>query len=96
MSTLELVLGHADEVRAIAAADGARDVRVVGSVARGTDGADSDVDLLVAFDPGVGLIAHAALVIELERLPGRKVDVPSERGLRPAERRRLAVDARAP
>ncbi len=69
-------------------------MRLVGSVARGTDRVDSDVDLLVAFDPNVGLLAHAKLVLELERLLGRKVDVASERGVRPELRRKLEADAR--
>ena len=95
MSTLDLVLQRAAEIRSIAAAHGARNVRVVGSVARGTDRADSDLDLLVTFDPGVGLLAHAKLVLALEQLLARKVDVASERGVRPAVRRNLEADAKA-
>jgi len=72
VSTLDLVLQRAPEIRSIAAAHGARNVRVVGSVARGTDRADSDLDLLVTFDPGVGLLAHAKLVLALEQLLARK------------------------
>ena len=94
VTTLESVLARASEIRGIAAAHGARNVRVVGSVARGTDRLDSDVDLLVAFDPGVGLLEHAKLVLELESLLGRKVDVASERGVRPEIRRALEVDTR--
>jgi hypothetical protein len=67
---------------------------VVGSVARGTDREDSDLDLLVTFDPGVGLLEHAQLVLDLEQFLGRKVDVASERGVRPAVRRNLDVDAK--
>jgi predicted nucleotidyltransferase len=95
VATLDTVRSRADEIRAIAAAHGARNVRVVGSVARGTEREDSDIDLLVTFDPGVGLLEHARLVLELERLLGRKVDVASERGVRPAVRRNLEADAKA-
>ncbi len=93
MSALDIVLQRAKEIRAIALAHGARNVRVVGSVARRTDRDDSDLDLLVSFDPGVGLFEHAKLVLELEQLLGRKVDVASERGVRPAVRRNLEADA---
>lgn len=93
MTTLQTLRDRAAEIRAIAAAHGARNLRVVGSVARGTDGADSDVDLLVAFDPGVGLLEHARLVQELESLLGKKVDIASERGVRPQVRVRLEADA---
>jgi len=72
-----------DEVLAIAARYGVRNVRVFGSVARGEDHEDSDVDLLVQLDPGVTLLRPAALERELEALLGRKVDVVSERALRP-------------
>ncbi len=94
MSTLDLVFQRAPEIRSIAAAHGASNVRVVGSVARGTDRADSDLDLLVTFDPGVGLLQHAKLVLALEQLLARKVDVASERGVRPAVRRNLDADAK--
>lgn len=94
VSTLDAVLQRANEIRAIAAAHGARNVRVVGSVARGTNREDSDLDLLVTFDPGVGLLEHAKLVLDLEQFLGRKVDVASERGVRPAVRRNLDVDAK--
>lgn len=93
VTTLQTLRARAEEIRAIAAAHGARNIRVVGSVARGTDRPDSDVDLLVVFDPGVGLLEHARLVQELERLLRRKVDVASERGVRPQVRVRLEADA---
>lgn len=94
MTTLEAVQSRANEIRAIAAAHGARNVRVTGSVARGTDREDSDVDLLVTFDQGTGLLEHAKLVLELERLLGRKVDVASDRGVRAKVRRNLEADAK--
>jgi predicted nucleotidyltransferase len=94
VSALEVVRSRASEIRAIAAAHGARNVRVVGSVARGTDRQDSDLDLLVNFDQGVGLLDHAKLVLELEALLGCKVDVASERGVRTNIRIRLEADAK--
>ena len=95
VTTLEAIRSRANEIRKIAAAHGARNVRVVGSVARGTDREDSDLDLLVTFEPNVGLLEHARLVIELERLLGRKVDVASERGVRANVRRKLEGDAKS-
>ena len=95
VTTLEAIRSRAKEIRAIADAHGARNVRVVGSVARGTDREDSDLDLLVTFEPNVGLLEHARLVIELEQLLGRKVDVASERGVRANVRRKLEADAKS-
>jgi predicted nucleotidyltransferase len=56
-----------------------------GSVLRGQERPDSDVDLLVEFLPGqrIGLIALAAIERELSTLLGRKVDLRTPRDLSP-------------
>lgn len=59
----------------IAERRGASNVRVFGSVARGEDTEDSDVDLLVDLSPDVGLVGLAGLERELVDLLGRPVDV---------------------
>ena len=61
------------------AARRASNPRVFGSVARGTDRPDSDIDLLVTFDPDASLIDAAGLMLDLERILGRRVDVMSDR-----------------
>ena len=72
---------HADEVKAIARRHGAVEVSVFGSVARGEDRYDSDIDLLMSFRPGTGLFAVVDLTEELERLLGTEVDIVSVGGL---------------
>jgi len=62
-------------------------------VARGEADPESDVDFLVKPGPGVTLLKQAALIRELEELLGRKVDVVSERGLRPRIRDRILKEA---
>jgi uncharacterized protein len=57
-------------------------VRVFGSIARGEDGPESDVDLLVTFGPEASLLDQAGLVAELEDLLGAHVDVVSDRALK--------------
>lgn len=54
-----------------------RELRLFGSVLRDDFRADSDVDLLVKFEPGsaVGLLALAQMELELSELVGRKVDL---------------------
>ena len=76
---------HREEIVRIARANRATRVRVFGSVARGTDTPDSDIDLLVAFDDEATVLDQAALVEELERLLHRHVDVVSEGALRPRD-----------
>jgi uncharacterized protein len=61
---------------------GARDVRVFGSVARGEERPDSDVDFLVTLEAGRTLLDLARLESRLEALLGRRVDVATEAGLR--------------
>jgi len=81
------------EILRIAAKYGARDVRVFGSVARGESNENSDIDFLVQFSPGVTLLKHAALTRELETLLGGKVDVVSERALKPGIKDRIIKEA---
>ena len=71
-----------DEIRRAATDNGAREVRVFGSVARGEERDDSDVDFLVVLEPGRSLFDLARLELRLERLLGRAVDVVTEAGLR--------------
>lgn len=71
-----------DEIRRTAAESGAREVRVFGSVARGEEREDSDVDVLVVLEPGRSLLDLARLELRLERLLGRPVDVFTEASLR--------------
>jgi hypothetical protein len=61
-----------------------RRLSLFGSVLKGTDQPDSDVDLLVEFEPGraPGLIALAGIELELsDLLGGRKVDLRAPRDL---------------
>jgi predicted nucleotidyltransferase len=70
------------EVLAACERHGAREPRVFGSVARGEDGPDSDIDLLVDLEPGRTLVDLEALQIELSGILGAAVDVGTERLLR--------------
>jgi hypothetical protein len=82
-----------DEIRLAAASNGARDVRLFGSVARGEDGAGSDVDFLVTLDPGRTMLDLARLELRLEAILGRRVDVMTEGELRGAIRDAALEDA---
>ena len=70
-----------ERILAAAAANGAEHVRLFGSVARGEDTADSDVDFLVTLRPGRTLLDLARLELELEAILGRRVDVVTEDSL---------------
>ena len=75
------LLERREEILAVAARHGARRVRVFGSVIRGEETPESDLDLLVEFEPGRSLLDHIALAQDLKDLLGREVDVVTEGGL---------------
>lgn len=69
------------EILRLAAQRGARNVRVFGSVARGEASAQSDIDFLVEMEPGRSLLDLGGLLMDLQDLLGRKVDVVTEKAL---------------
>lgn len=86
MTRRELVLGtHREAIKATAAANKATSIALVGSVARGDDGPDSDVDFLATFEKGSSLFDLARLRGALEGLLAAEVDVVSVGGLKPDE-----------
>lgn len=82
------------EILETASRHGARKVRIFGSVARGEDDEKSDIDFLVEMEPGKSLLDHAALLLDLEKLLGCKVDVLTEKGLKARIRERVLREAR--
>ena len=83
-----------DDILRIAAKHGARNLRVFGSVARGDDRAQSDVDLLVDMDPDRSLLDVVGLGQDLEELLDRRVDVLTGASLHSALRDRILADSR--
>jgi predicted nucleotidyltransferase len=82
-----------DAILSLAARYGARNVRVFGSVARGEADERSDVDFLVEMEPGRSLLDLGGLLMDLRELLGRKVDIVTERGLKPRLRARVLKEA---
>lgn len=71
---------YREEIRAAVARAGGRHPRVIGSVARGSDTASSDLDLLVDLGDRPSIWTVAALVDELSELLGTHVDVVDDDG----------------
>jgi uncharacterized protein len=80
------VQAHRAEVRDAVARYGASNVRVFGSVARGEDTADSDIDLLVDLPPGASLFSVARLQRDLQEILGARVDIVPAEDLKPGVR----------
>ena len=93
MTAAAAVERHRAEVLRLAAKYGATDVRVFGSVARGDADASSDIDFVVRMSPGRSLFDLGGLLMDLQDLLGRRVDVVTERGLRPRMRERVLREA---
>jgi predicted nucleotidyltransferase len=89
MSSRELLKQYRNEVFRIAALHGVANVRVFGSVARGDNDDSSDINFLVSMVPGRSLFDLGGFLMDLQDLFGRKVDVVTERGLRPRMRERV-------
>lgn len=78
---------HRAALIAAARSHGASNLRVFGSVvARGDDGPDSDVDLLVDLAPGTGLFGLATLERELKEILHVDVDLSPADSLKPRVR----------
>ena len=88
-----LIESHRSEILALAERRGLRDVRVFGSMARGDADETSDVDLLVTLPPGRTGLALGGLLMDVQKLLRRRVEVLTERALHPALRERILREA---
>lgn len=77
------------DILRLADTHGAYNVRVFGSVARGEADDASDIDFLVDMAPGRSLFDLGGLLVDLQQLLDRPVDVITERGLRSRIRDRV-------
>ena len=73
-----------------------RELSLFGSAARGELRPDSDVDLLVDFEPDarVGLLELSGLIEDFSARVGRRVDIAIKRALKPRVRSEVLADAR--
>ena len=93
MTTIDLIQSKRDDVLKVAQKHGVTSVRVFGSVARGEESGDSDVDLLVTTGPEVSSWFPAGLILDLEKLLGRHIDIVTESGLNPLLRDQVLAEA---
>lgn len=94
MALRDDLVGRRQAILDLAARYGATNLRLFGSVARGEERPDSDVDLLVEMAEDRGFADYLALAEELERLLGRRVELVTERGLSPHFRPYVEAEAR--
>jgi len=83
MTVKHLLREKRDDIQNIAARHGVYNVRVFGSAARGEGGPESDIDLLVEAGPTTSSWFPAGLILDLEKILGRRVEIVTENGLNP-------------
>ena len=82
MGIQEIIADKKTQILALATKHGAFNIRIFGSVANGTADESSDIDFLVDMEKGRSLLDLGGLLMDLQELLGRKVDVVTEKGLR--------------
>jgi predicted nucleotidyltransferase len=93
MSASQRIKEHRDEILRVAALHGAGNVLLFGSVARGEDTSESDVDLLVDVTGDTTPWFPGSLTADLERLLGQRVQVVIRRSLSPLIRDAILREA---
>ena len=83
MELSRLIKENQKKILEIANGHGATEVRIFGSISRGEEREDSDIDLLVTMKPNSSLFDIIAIKQDLEDLLGREVDVVTEASLSP-------------
>ncbi len=81
MGITEVIGDKREQILALAAEYGALNVRIFGSVADGTAQESSDVDFLVDMEKGRSLFDLGGLLMDLQQLLNRSVDVVTPEGL---------------
>lgn len=81
MGIKEIIGEQREQILALAAKYGAFNVRVFGSVVHGTADKDSDIDFLVDLEEGRSLFDLGGMLMDLQDLLQREVDVVTEKGL---------------
>ena len=84
-----------EEILAIAAQHGAFNLRIFGSVARGEETENSDIDFLIDYDPSkTSSWFPGGLLMDLQELLECKIDLVTDKGLSPLIRERVLKEAK--
>jgi uncharacterized protein len=88
-----LIEQHRAQIRMLAEGYGIENVRVFGSMARDDADEDSDIDLLVSLPPGKSGLVLGGLLLDVQELTKRQVDVVTEGGVHPELREQILREA---
>mgnify|MGYP001591161459 CR=1 FL=1 len=94
MNSLDAIKTVREDILMLATRHGASNVRIFGSVVRGEDTENSDVDFLVDMGEGCSLYDLTGLQQDLERLLGRRADVLTVSGISQYLKSRILAEAK--
>jgi len=83
MKIEQLLYEKRNDILSIAARHGAHNIRIFGSVVRGQAGPDSDIDFLIDVGPTTSSWFPAGLILDLEEILSRRVEIVTEKALNP-------------
>jgi uncharacterized protein len=90
---IEEIRSRRNEILHVAARHGAHHLRLFGSMARGEADERSDIDFLVELEKGRSLLDLGGLLMDLQDLLGRRVDVFTAKSLKARIRNRVLEEA---
>ena len=83
MDELNQIRIKKEEILDIASKHGAINIRIFGSIVRGESKPGSDIDFLIDTGPKTSPWFPAGLILDLEELLGKPVEIITERALNP-------------
>jgi predicted nucleotidyltransferase len=93
MKPSEALPQHREAIRQLVEQAGMRNPRVFGSVVRGEDREDSDLDILIDPAPRASLLAMERLQAQLAKTTGIKIDLRTPEEIHPKFRNKVLAEA---
>ena len=93
MSIKKKLLENSDKIKQIAKSNGIKEISVFGSVVRGEDNKESDVDFLVDLEEDKSLFDLIRFKQELEELLNLRVDVVTKRSIHSEIKDKILMEA---
>lgn len=94
MTSFSEIQKKRNEILALSKEFGAKNIRVFGSVARGEENENSDVDILVSMERGRSYFDLIGFQLSLKDMFKQKIDVLSDEGLSPYIERQILDEAK--
>ena len=94
MDSAEIIQDKKEQILAVAAKYGASNIRVFGPAARGTAGPKCDIDFLIDLEKDRCLFDLGGLLVDLQQLFERNVNVATENSLHWYIKDRILSEAR--